>query len=709
KEPSRKKLGAMQAILKVLLESDTIQGKITRTWIEKTAFTGTKFTEKEFSVMILLANALRPYVPKRRPGKDGQHSQPPLPHVALRCPIVMIANSVLRATGYSQYARQISPTTFISEIHAFTKCFDPNNKRAVIGAFFDLQKIDAICKSHGLEFRNSLRIRLLGAVIPNGDQRTGHPIRSQLETRKKKERGKSRMNPWVSQLAELGMTKDEVKSMADSTANEIKEVLENLAIPRKERSRKREAQKSARHHHNQNKSAESYDKLRKARLEARDAQRDIIPQEAYLKKLRQHSYAWNKLSTVSLSSSSSGNNPAVPILTTPTWDHPTVEDDVKHMDLSVLQTSCMDTPKTLVFSGSDYGIRKMSQTVALSQNTIFEHLNYYHALSDSTVEIPEEFPHVPKGNTITAGKINNSSFTNKMRTKREQRLRKPENRNVSDALKVISDKDNSLSRATSGNDIDVAHEARKEVRDVLRSFENSSKRQKEKKTQELRTTRTWNKVGAEERRHIKSTVSTSSETESDGFCKDCQVHHIPEDGNCGPAQCPKTTADVLPVMFVGDAGTGVGSRIQGHARRGGKKLRVEHQKHCPVVLTDEYNSSKTCIYCFEQLSKASSRRIVNSHIRTVSVNGALECVNPDCVSFLVGYTIKSRDAHSAVAIALAGASALLPPTNKVLRPFSRHIQLGEILKKPDQKTGTTITAPNIDKNATGAPLLGGGL
>lgn len=177
----------MQAILKVLLESDTIQGKITRTWIEKTAFTGTKFTEKEFSVMILLANALRPYVPKRRPGKDGQHSQPPLPHVALRCPIVMIANSVLRATGYSQYARQISPTTSISEIHAMSlgpvgiyevfcsraqKQFDiqdingvaltnrqritqdPNNKRAVIGAFFDLQKIDAICKSHGLEFRN---------------------------------------------------------------------------------------------------------------------------------------------------------------------------------------------------------------------------------------------------------------------------------------------------------------------------------------------------------------------------------------------------------------------------------------------------------------------------------------------------------------------------------------------------------------------------
>ncbi|KAK3825497.1 MAG: hypothetical protein J3Q66DRAFT_278143 [Benniella sp.] len=125
-------------------------------------------------------------------------------------------------------------------------------------------------------------------------------------------------------------------------------------------------------------------------------------------------------------------------------------------------------------------------------------------------------------------------------------------------------------------------------------------------------------------------------------------------------------------MITGLAGTGVGSRIGGHTRRGGKKLRHEHQQHCVVALTDEFRTSKVCVYCFHQVQQARSRRLINGEIKTVRVHGALECTNPACPSFQEGYTIKPRDPHAAVAIALAGISALSNPQRQPIAPFSRN-------------------------------------
>ncbi|KAK3825711.1 MAG: hypothetical protein J3Q66DRAFT_420773 [Benniella sp.] len=124
-------------------------------------------------------------------------------------------------------------------------------------------------------------------------------------------------------------------------------------------------------------------------------------------------------------------------------------------------------------------------------------------------------------------------------------------------------------------------------------------------------------------------------------------------------------------MLVGDAGTGIGSRIKGHARRGGKKLRKEHIKHCPVVITDEYRSSRTCTYCYHELQTARYRRTKDGKDQIVRVHGALECTNSDCPSFQIGYTIRPRDAQAAVAIAIAGVSTLLSPAHEPIAPLAR--------------------------------------
>ncbi|CAO3568386.1 unnamed protein product [Mortierella alpina] len=68
---------------------------------------------------------------------------------------------------------------------------------------------------------------------------------------------------------------------------------------------------------------------------------------------------------------------SAPSMTTPTPDRPTVEDSSKHLDISQLQ---VPAGHVLVWSGTDYGISKMSETVALSYAGIQNHLNQFQTL-----------------------------------------------------------------------------------------------------------------------------------------------------------------------------------------------------------------------------------------------------------------------------------------------------------------------------------------
>ncbi|KAF9919554.1 hypothetical protein BGZ65_012037, partial [Modicella reniformis] len=65
---------------------------------------------------------------------------------------------------------------------------------------------------------------------------------------------------------------------------------------------------------------------------------------------------------------------------------------------------------------------------------------------------------------------------------------------------------------------------------------------------------------------------------------------------------------MMPIHCIGDAGTGVGLRLKGFARRGGRKFRKEHSRYTMVAVTPEYRTSKTCAFCFSTLQKARYRR-----------------------------------------------------------------------------------------------------
>ncbi|KAG0006403.1 hypothetical protein BGZ65_008448 [Modicella reniformis] len=118
---------------------------------------------------------------------NGPGLQDAIPHVTLRAlaliaPLVLIANNVLRAAGYPQFTRQISPQVSPAALHGLhlgttgmyeVLCgggwdqFDivdlrgrsltsrdnvKGNERAVFGSFLDMNKIDKVCKAHGAVF-----------------------------------------------------------------------------------------------------------------------------------------------------------------------------------------------------------------------------------------------------------------------------------------------------------------------------------------------------------------------------------------------------------------------------------------------------------------------------------------------------------------------------------------------------------------------------
>ncbi|KAI9264014.1 hypothetical protein EDC94DRAFT_517810 [Helicostylum pulchrum] len=104
-------------------------------------------------------------------------------------------------------------------------------------------------------------------------------------------------------------------------------------------------------------------------------------------------------------------------------------------------------------------------------------------------------------------------------------------------------------------------------------------------------------------------------------------------------------------MFVGDRGTGVGSRIKGHRRYGGRRLEED-----VVCITNEHNTSQTCLYYFEKLEHPRQLVTKQGKVREKKISGVLLCVNPACVSVKYGQSTKARDSLSALAIGFSGAS-----------------------------------------------------
>jgi hypothetical protein len=160
-------------------------------------------------------------------------------------------------------------------------------------------------------------------------------------------------------------------------------------------------------------------------------------------------------------------------------------------------------------------------------------------------------------------------------------------------------------------------------RKKLRSFYFNKSFNRKRRTLELRTNKTKDRIASRERQYL---------------LKDSKGSRL--------------------IMAIGDQGTGVGSSIKGYDRRGGTWLRKTHQRYATTILTSEYMTSQLCIYCYQ--------RIVHP------VLGTSRCLNPECLAFRCGRACNNRDVMSAAEIGLSAMTKLI--LNKDLAPFSQKLR-----------------------------------
>ncbi|CAO3656709.1 unnamed protein product [Mucor hiemalis] len=116
----------------------------------------------------------------------------------------------------------------------------------------------------------------------------------------------------------------------------------------------------------------------------------------------------------------------------------------------------------------------------------------------------------------------------------------------------------------------------------------------------------------------------------------------------------------MVVMFIGDRGTGVGSRLKGFLKYGGKWKPTTHSKYSTVCYTNEQNTSQTRLFCYSKLlhpSKLVTQKNGTKFLK--DINGSFFCVNHLCLSTQRNRSVQARDRLSALAIAVSGLSTLV--------------------------------------------------
>ncbi|KAG2202176.1 hypothetical protein INT46_007691 [Mucor plumbeus] len=222
---------------------------------------------------------------------------------------------------------------------------------------------------------------------------------------------------------------------------------------------------------------------------------------------------------------------------------------------------CMlDTDMNLddvVFSGTDNGIIKTTETVYFDINRFTFHLELYNRfqiLEDAMNTYDTynlECMKLPLSLTIGPKEINQgsglASYTKSIVQKKKSKI---EGHAVLDEEEKLSNY--SLYQCQTVGELQEAISHHCNAREKLRSFYYSNSQCKQRRRLELKKRRFYDKLAADER---------------------------------------KSSSAKRPIMMIGDRGYGIGSRIKKHQRFGGHWKESRHGLYTPTLITNEYNSS----------------------------------------------------------------------------------------------------------------------
>lgn len=89
-------------------------------------------------------------------------------------------------------------------------------------------------------------------------------------------------------------------------------------------------------------------------------------------------------------------------------------------------------------------------------------------------------------------------------------------------------------------------------------------------------------------------------------------------------------------MPIGDARTGVVSKIKGYNRRGGMWLPKQHERYAKVAMTDKFMTSQLCVYLYFPIVHGRT-----SENKTVL--GTARCLNLECEVLRQGRACNNMD------------------------------------------------------------------
>ncbi|KAF9345298.1 hypothetical protein BGX34_004872, partial [Mortierella sp. NVP85] len=433
KEPSRKQLKRLQALLRILLESPSLIQEYTLEQVQEAAFKDHDFSPSELGVVRTLANKLRPFIPRRWRAEDGNGYRAHTPHIALRSPIVVLANAVLRVTGHSDFARRIAPHVSVGDTHSLhlgamqifeTLCsakenhFDLNdingvpltnvsnvttpkaNKDAVFRAFFDIARINQICGAHGIRFSNRLMfsdkytVHMIGKQTTAKDNPKRHPVVSEYEVRRKNssggnpQEGKWRRE-WLA-LQREGLSTSDLEDHLSAAGQLAQDLKQAMVAPRKETSALRTKATIAAHtfkaNKNQGRRDHLFAEMKAAQTKSRDAADNLAALQDKLAKANKALYFWRKVATAAKAASKSKVKSKAPVISTPSWNRPAAEDSPRYLDITALLSQHGKTingrQRLIGFWTEDPGVRVMSENGFRSLEDIQASVNRFELLRD---------------------------------------------------------------------------------------------------------------------------------------------------------------------------------------------------------------------------------------------------------------------------------------------------------------------------------------
>ncbi|KAF9123262.1 hypothetical protein BGX30_001536 [Mortierella sp. GBA39] len=733
KEPTSTKPRSLETVIIRLLELPDSDTPITEETVKakfyepetQILFATALYSREEILAVLRLATLLRPFTPKAHSGPQSTFY--PKSVLALG-PFVYIANAVLRSAGYKDFTRRICQVPAVGNRHAV-----PLDAAGVI------------------TYVDFYTVRIMGRRAITGPNR--HFTNSAYEDKKKKHVKPPGVINWTSELLETGHTpqsaakaSEEIKIVQDRLVTELQPLKKGLKAATMVR---REEDRTLCHYEglDQRHKKGLYQNLQEARTVVNNLKK-IILLEAEIREKKQQRYYYNKLSkTTAPPPQQHYQRTLLPC--------PSRLSQSLSQLFNILECKTSSNNLHQAAIGADgrqgptttYCLLLVVNSGIFIKPILYSPWHGHKALPAFRIESAIYISWIPRSSipSITESERHddNRLFTpegndggrafcqvqphhrktgqevggvGKATRTREHLLRQPENQRISELHKEIGE--NSVLKAQAIREVDSAQVTRRSAAQPLRNFEGSKSLVKQSHHKDLQLQRAWQTIAADERRKIQDfsrgtgqpqPASVNTVDPIDGFCK-CGRHHLPiRIGRAltYPQESPRDALPIIPIMFVGTAGIGTGSRLGGHLKYGGKKVVEQYALSVPVLMTDENMTSKVCPLCFAILRLVKELGLVSGVEKLVTINGAVQCENPDCESVRTGYARRSRDSNACVNIALAGFTIImsnnrqsLPPYRRSTRPEGATPSEPQSLATGTQQTSSTSTSDPLTTMAS---------